>query len=51
MNRKAISLLSGGLDSLLASRIVLDQGIEVVGLNFTSPICNGIEEDLGGRAG
>lgn len=50
MNRKAISLLSGGLDSLLASRIVLDQGIEVVGLHFTSPLCNAIKDDRGERA-
>jgi tRNA-specific 2-thiouridylase len=31
---KAIGLLSGGLDSLLATRIMLDQGVEVTALNF-----------------
>ncbi|MCK7467738.1 MAG: hypothetical protein MZU91_06215 [Desulfosudis oleivorans] len=36
-DKKAISLISGGLDSALATRLILDQGIEVVGLNFTSP--------------
>ncbi|HEY3420280.1 MAG TPA: hypothetical protein VGK23_06980 [Methanomassiliicoccales archaeon] len=36
----AISLLSGGLDSSLATKLVLDQGIEVVALKFTSPFCN-----------
>jgi tRNA-uridine 2-sulfurtransferase len=36
MNKRAISLLSGGLDSLLATRLVLDQGVEVIGLHFTS---------------
>ena len=37
---RAISLLSGGLDSSLATKMVLDQGIEVVALKFTSPFCN-----------
>lgn len=34
MNRKAVALLSGGLDSMLAVRVLLDQGIPVVGLRF-----------------
>ena len=37
MLRKALSLISGGLDSILATKLILDQGIEVVGLTFTSP--------------
>jgi len=37
MRRKAFSLLSGGLDSLLATRLVMAQGIEVVGLHFITP--------------
>ncbi|HDQ25715.1 MAG TPA: hypothetical protein ENN43_03095 [bacterium] len=36
---KAIALLSGGLDSTLAAKAVLEQGIEVIGVNFTSPFC------------
>jgi tRNA-specific 2-thiouridylase len=32
--RKAAALLSGGLDSLLATQVILNQGIEVEGLNF-----------------
>jgi tRNA-specific 2-thiouridylase len=36
---KALALLSGGLDSTLATRIVLDQGIEVEAVNFVSPFC------------
>jgi tRNA U34 2-thiouridine synthase MnmA/TrmU len=40
LNKKAISLLSGGLDSVLATRLMKDQGIEVVALHFTSPFCN-----------
>jgi tRNA-uridine 2-sulfurtransferase len=39
MNKKAIVLLSGGLDSSLAAKLMLDQGIDVVALNFTSPFC------------
>jgi tRNA-specific 2-thiouridylase len=34
---KAISLLSGGLDSLLAVKIILEQGIEVLGVTFETP--------------
>jgi tRNA-specific 2-thiouridylase len=34
---KAIGLLSGGLDSMLAARIILDQGIQVVGVSFVTP--------------
>jgi tRNA U34 2-thiouridine synthase MnmA/TrmU len=40
MNRKAISLLSGGLDSTLATRLIIEQGVEVVALHFTSLFCN-----------
>ena len=34
---RAVGLLSGGLDSALAARLLLDQGIEVVGLHLESP--------------
>ncbi|HPQ81482.1 MAG TPA: tRNA 4-thiouridine(8) synthase ThiI [bacterium] len=34
---RALSLLSGGLDSLLAVKVLQEQGIEVTGLTFTSP--------------
>ena len=36
MKRKAIALISGGLDSLLAAKVVMDQGIEVLGVAFTA---------------
>jgi tRNA U34 2-thiouridine synthase MnmA/TrmU len=35
---KALALLSGGLDSILATKLVLDQGIEVVAVKFILPI-------------
>lgn len=36
---KALALLSGGLDSILAIKLILSQGIEVEAINFTSPFC------------
>ena len=36
---KALALLSGGLDSTLATELILKQGIDVVAMNFTSPFC------------
>ena len=38
-NIKAVGLLSGGLDSTLAARLILEQGIDVHAINFTSPFC------------
>jgi tRNA U34 2-thiouridine synthase MnmA/TrmU len=37
--KKALALLSGGLDSTLAVKVMLEQGIAVEALNFTSPFC------------
>jgi len=34
---KAIALISGGLDSILAAKIILGQGIEVIGLSCVTP--------------
>jgi tRNA-uridine 2-sulfurtransferase len=34
---RAVGLLSGGLDSALAARLLIDQGVEVVGLHLESP--------------
>ncbi len=36
---KALGLLSGGLDSILATEVILKQGIEVVAFNVRSPFC------------
>lgn len=41
MNRqyRAVSLISGGLDSMLATKAVLEQGIHVEGINFFTGFC------------
>jgi len=36
---KALLLLSGGLDSILAAKLLLEQGIEVVAINFRTNFC------------
>ena len=36
----AISLFSGGLDSILATRLVMEQGIEVEAIQFVTPFFN-----------
>jgi tRNA U34 2-thiouridine synthase MnmA/TrmU len=38
---KAIALLSGGLDSILAIRVMLDQGVEIEALHFVSLFTGG----------
>lgn len=37
--RKALALISGGLDSMLAARVIQDQGIHVEGVNFYTGFC------------
>lgn len=37
--RKAVALISGGLDSLLAAKVILEQGIHVEGINFFTGFC------------
>ena len=39
MSRKAIALISGGLDSMLAARLIQQQGIHVEGINFYTGFC------------
>jgi tRNA U34 2-thiouridine synthase MnmA/TrmU len=39
MTRKAVALISGGLDSLLAAKLIQDQGIRVEGINFYTGFC------------
>jgi tRNA-uridine 2-sulfurtransferase len=36
---RAVALLSGGLDSMLAARIVQEQGIKVLGVHFATGFC------------
>jgi len=39
MNKKALALLSGGLDSILAVRLAQEQGVEVEAINFLTIFC------------
>jgi hypothetical protein len=36
---RAVALISGGLDSLLAARVVMEQGVHVEGINFYTGFC------------
>ena len=47
---KALSLISGGLDSTLAARVLMEQGIEVHGLNFSTGFCSNDQRRALGRA-
>jgi len=38
-NRKAVALISGGLDSMLAAKIIQQQGVHVEGINFYTGFC------------
>lgn len=44
---KAIVLISGGLDSILAARLIREQGIEVVPISFKIPFCHRDKEISG----
>ena len=39
MKKKAIVLLSGGLDSILAAKLMLEQGVDVLAVNFSAKLC------------
>lgn len=39
MNKKAVALLSGGLDSTLAIKLILDQDVDIHALNFLTIFC------------
>ncbi|MBE0603145.1 MAG: 7-cyano-7-deazaguanine synthase [Deltaproteobacteria bacterium] len=39
-HRKAVILFSGGLDSILAARALLDQGIDLTAIHFDYPFMN-----------
>lgn len=35
--RRVVALFSGGLDSILAAKLIQEQGVDVIGLHFVSP--------------
>ncbi len=39
MTKKAVALISGGLDSMLAAKVVQEQGVHVEGINFFTGFC------------
>ena len=39
MTIKALGMISGGLDSTLATKIMIDMGIDVAGINFSTGFC------------
>jgi hypothetical protein len=45
---RAIALLSGGLDSTLAIKLMIEQGIEILAVNFVGPFCTCSPRSLGG---
>src|SRR5687767_14661518 len=48
---KAVGLMSGGLDSTLAARVLKDQGVEVIGLHFNTGVCTVDHRRAIGRKG
>src|SRR5215471_11359039 len=48
---KALGLLSGGLDSTLAARVLMEQGIEVLGVNYATGFCANDQRRAVGREG
>lgn len=48
-NVKAVGLLSGGLDSILAARVLMEQGIEVTGLHIETGLTYERRNRLAGR--
>lgn len=36
---RALAMLSGGMDSTLAVKIIVEQGIDVIAVKFSSPFC------------
>ena len=48
---RAVGLISGGLDSTLAARVLMEQGIMVHGLNYATGFCSNDQRRAVGRTG
>jgi tRNA U34 2-thiouridine synthase MnmA/TrmU len=46
---RGIGLISGGLDSMLAARLLMDQGIEVTGITFVTPFFSSAKAEAASR--
>lgn len=44
---KALALFSGGLDSILAVKLILNQGVDVVAVNYVSAVSSCAKDDWG----
>ncbi|NOY86669.1 MAG: tRNA 4-thiouridine(8) synthase ThiI [Deltaproteobacteria bacterium] len=49
-NVRGIGLLSGGLDSMLSAMVLMDQGIEVIGLTFQTPFFGSAKGEYAARS-
>ena len=50
-NIKGIGLLSGGLDSMLAVKVLQEQQIELLAITFVTPFFGAAEGNRSGRTG
>lgn len=50
MNKCAISLISGGLDSAVGTKLIIDQGVRVIGLHFSSLFASKRDKERGIQA-
>ncbi len=50
MRKTAVALISGGLDSILAAKVVMEQGFHVTGLYFTSAFSKSYGQESGTHA-
>jgi hypothetical protein len=46
---RALGLISGGLDSMLAARLLMEQGVAVVGIAFTTPFFGSANAEAAAR--
>jgi tRNA U34 2-thiouridine synthase MnmA/TrmU len=50
VSKKAVALISGGLDSVLAAKVIMEQGYDIIGLYFTSAFSKSYGNEHGTHA-